>query len=88
MLDKSQVDEDKQFVSRAVEAAIRIGTDPGSITEGLRTLFSTSDADLRQITMNGRLLVEKKFTWTRIAADMRDLYLWIAGGSIKPSFVE
>jgi poly(glycerol-phosphate) alpha-glucosyltransferase len=70
------------------EAAIRIGTDPSSITEGLRTLFTATDGDLRQLAMNGRILVERKFTWKRIAADMRELYLWIAGGSTKPPFVE
>lgn len=70
------------------EAAIRIGTEPPSITEGMNQLFAASDAELRQIALNGRGLVERKFTWPRIAADMQELYQWIAGGSAKPAFVE
>lgn len=70
------------------EAAIHIGTDSASIAEGMRALCSASDADLRQMAINGRLLVERQFTWKRIATDMSELHQWIIGSCSRPSFVE
>jgi len=41
--------------------------------------------------VNGLNLVKEKFTWPKIAAQMKELYEWLASGAAekdKPSFVQ
>jgi poly(glycerol-phosphate) alpha-glucosyltransferase len=71
----------------AAEAAIRIGTDVESITEGMRSLFQSQTSDLRSLGANGRALVERQFTWPQVAAQMKEVYEWVLGGGEKPSSV-
>jgi poly(glycerol-phosphate) alpha-glucosyltransferase len=73
-------------------AAIRIGTGhPGgiqaalSIGDGLAVLFEMSDADRAAMGANGRALVERHFSWPRVAAQMREVYEWMLGGGPRPS---
>ena len=37
---------------------------------------------------NGRALVEDRFTWPKVAAQMKEVYAWILGGGGKPGSVE
>ena len=69
------------------DAAIRIETGVESIAEGLETLFSMNDADLRTMGTKGRALVEEKFTWQTIAAQMHEVYDWMLGGGTRPGSV-
>lgn len=71
----------------AAGAAIRIGTDETSIAEGLRLLLQSPASDLRSLGANGRKLVESRFSWQRIAADMKEVYDWLLGGTGKPGCV-
>ncbi len=71
----------------AAEAAWRIGTEAGSITGGLTRLFQSSDTDLENIGRRGRALVERKFTWTHISAEMRRVSDWCLGGGPRPDSV-
>lgn len=71
----------------AADAAIRIETSAESITEGLNTLFSMNDADLMTMGAKGRGLVEERFTWKSVAAQMREVYDWMLGGGVAPSSV-
>ena len=48
--------------------------------EGLRALLDMSDSDRIEMGKKGRRLVEEKFTWPRVAAQMRSLYEEILGG--------
>lgn len=79
----------------AANAALRIGTDVASIAEGLRELLSLPTTDNGQRTtslasmgMRGRQLVEERFTWPQVAAQMKEVYEWIVGGGTRPMCVE
>jgi poly(glycerol-phosphate) alpha-glucosyltransferase len=79
----------------AAGAALRIGTDVASISEGLRELFALPATDngqpttsLASIGRNGRALVERQFTWPQVAAQMKEVYEWVLGGGSKPGCVE
>ena len=71
----------------AADAAIRIETLVESITQGLDSLFSMSASDLQAMGTKGRALVEDRFTWKTIAAQMREVYDWMLGGGATPSSV-
>jgi poly(glycerol-phosphate) alpha-glucosyltransferase len=68
-------------------SALRIGTTPHAILEGLQHLISMSDRDRRAMGERGRALVEERFSWPKIAADMRAVYSWLLGGGSPPSCV-
>jgi poly(glycerol-phosphate) alpha-glucosyltransferase len=71
----------------AAEAAIRIETGTESIFQGLNSLFSMSASDLQAMGARGRSLVEERFTWKTVAAQMREVYDWMLGGGNVPSSV-
>jgi poly(glycerol-phosphate) alpha-glucosyltransferase len=71
----------------AADAAIRIETGVESITQGLYSLFSMSSSDLQAMGAKGRALVEERFTWKTVAAQMREVYDWMLGGGTTPSSV-
>ena len=48
--------------------------------EGLRALLDMSDSDRIEMGKKGRRLVEEKFTWPKVAAQMKALYEEILGG--------
>jgi len=66
----------------AADAAIRIETSVESIAEGLSTLFSMNDSDLKSMGAKGRGLVEERFTWQTVASQMREVYDWMLGGGV------
>lgn len=72
----------------AAGAARRIGTDAESIASGMRDLFGASDADLREMGGTGRALVESRYTWPQVAAQMAEVYRWVLGDGLRPAFVE
>jgi glycosyltransferase involved in cell wall biosynthesis len=53
---------------------IRNGEMGNAKWKGLRTLIEMTDADRIEMGLRGRRLVEKKFTWPKVAAQMRGLY--------------
>jgi poly(glycerol-phosphate) alpha-glucosyltransferase len=55
-------------------AALPIEPAAESIAAGLRTLASLSDSALAEIGLRGRRLVERKFTWSAVAAQLRAVY--------------
>lgn len=72
----------------AADAALRIGTDPDSIAGGMRGLFERGEDERRAMGAAGRRLVEERFTWPKVAAQMKEVYEWMLGGGTKPGFVE
>jgi len=68
-------------------AALHIGTGVPSIAEGIRVLFQGSCQDLESMGAKGRTLVEKRFTWPKVAAQMKEVYEWMVGGGNKPGSV-
>ncbi|MDF7799401.1 glycosyltransferase [Pontiellaceae bacterium B1224] len=71
----------------SAKAAIRVEPDFSSVAEGLNELFSFSNEERWQLGRNGRKLVERSFTWTQIAQDMKAVYQWCLGGPV-PSVIK
>jgi poly(glycerol-phosphate) alpha-glucosyltransferase len=69
------------------DAAIRVETGVESIAEGLDSLFSMSDADLKEMGARGKELVRQKFTWQTVAEEMKQVYYWMLGGGTRPGSV-
>jgi len=72
----------------AAEAAIRIEPDPESIFQGLEKLAASSDAELKAMGSRGRELIGGKFTWPRVAEEMRQVYEWCIAGGNPPACME
>lgn len=68
----------------AANAAVRIETNADSIAEGIRNLFQAPSSKLQAMGKRGRQLVADKFTWPKIAADMKSVYEWVTGGGSMP----
>jgi len=68
-------------------AALRIGTTPEEIAAGLRVLREMSDDDRSQMGNRGRALVATRFSWPKIAKQMRAVYEWVLSGGAAPDSV-
>jgi poly(glycerol-phosphate) alpha-glucosyltransferase len=71
----------------AEEAAIRIEPNVASIARGLSGLFEMSQSSRAAMGAKGRELVARRFTWARVAREMRSVYQWVLGGGPKPDCV-
>lgn len=71
----------------AANAAIRIEPNAESIAQGLHQLFRLPSSDLLALGNNGRQLVAARFTWPKVAIEMRSVYDWMMGGGPKPGCV-
>lgn len=71
----------------AAGAAIQIDVTIDGITEGLRSLFTLTDSALEEMGRRGRNLVQTKFSWRSVAAEMKQVYAWILGSGSKPPCV-
>ena len=56
------------------DAAIKIEPNTESITDGLNRWMEMAEDDRRAMGGYGRLLVERNFTWKKIAQDMKTVY--------------
>ncbi len=73
------------FESRA---AVRLEPDENGALLGLESLTSMSRDELRAMGARGRRLVEERFTWDRVAAEMASVYRWALRRGPKPDCVE
>jgi poly(glycerol-phosphate) alpha-glucosyltransferase len=71
----------------AANAAIRIDPSVESIARGLADLLHAPWSMLQALGTNGRALVAARFTWPKIAAEMKSVYEWVLGGGPKPNSV-
>jgi len=71
----------------AAGAALRVGTDPESIAEGLLALGRRSEAERRRMASAGRALVERRFTWPPVARQFLAVYRWMVGEGGRPEHV-
>lgn len=71
----------------AAGAALRIGTEAPSITEGLRQLLDMSESERVAMGARGRALAAERFSWRQIGAEMRRVYEWCIGGGPAPASV-
>jgi glycosyltransferase involved in cell wall biosynthesis len=62
-----------------------IGCEP--LAQALRDAVSRTDEERREMGRRGRRLVEKNYSWPRIAAQMRAVYRWMLGQGAKPDCV-
>ena len=60
---------------------------PTGIQAGLSQALATSDADLAEMGVRGRHLVEAKYQWPGIAERMLIFYEWLLNGGQQPDFV-
>jgi glycosyltransferase involved in cell wall biosynthesis len=68
-------------------AAIKIDTSSESIAEGIRQLMALPDNERKTMGSKGYELVKNRFSWTRVANEMTELYNWVSGKNGKPDFV-
>lgn len=68
-------------------AALRIEPEAGSIQNGLCQLMEMSGGERREMGARGRRLVEQRFTWPKVAAEIREVYDWILGGGPEPGCI-
>lgn len=68
-------------------AAIGIEPEIDSIKRALHMLFAMSADELKDMGLRGQKLVQKRFTWDCVGAEMCQVYDWILGDSPKPSCV-
>jgi glycosyltransferase involved in cell wall biosynthesis len=68
-------------------AAIRMGIDVDHMAEGIRLLLEASGSEISSLKTNGKVLVEQRFTWEKIARQMQSVYEWLLGGGAPPTCV-
>jgi glycosyltransferase involved in cell wall biosynthesis len=68
-------------------AAIEVSPDTESTAEGLNQLLAADAEQLRAMGQLGRALIERKYTWDRVAEQTLELYHWLAHSSPAPQFV-
>lgn len=70
-----------------VDAGVVVEPDPTALGEGLSRLLSQSPEDLKAMGRRGRELVERKYSWPAVAAQMLSVYRWLALGADRPDCV-
>jgi poly(glycerol-phosphate) alpha-glucosyltransferase len=65
-------------------AAINIAATEAGVAAGLNELLRMTETDRSAMGNRGRALVEARFTWPRVAAQMEEVYGWMLGGGSKP----
>ena len=68
-------------------AGLPVAAEPGDLARGLGELVGMTDAQRREMGDRGRRLVAERFTWGRVAAQMRTVYDWVLGGGRPPAWV-
>ncbi len=66
-------------------AAIEIGTTPETVEQGLNRLLRMTPAERTEMGARGYALAAERFTWTRVTAQLKEVYDWILGGGSKPA---
>ncbi|HEX4413387.1 MAG TPA: glycosyltransferase [Lacipirellulaceae bacterium] len=72
----------------AIGAAIEVAPEVDTLAEGLASLIEASDAERAQMGERGWELVNQKFTWPKVAAEMLSVYGWLVGGGPAPASVQ
>ena len=72
----------------AAEAALGAEPNPESLAAGLGRLFVLAPEELGRMGRNGRELVQRRFAWPRLGAEMASVYAWVLGRGERPSCVQ
>ncbi len=68
-------------------AALRIDPTTESILEGLHQLADMTSVERQAMGKHGLDLVRDRFTWPKVALEMRSVYEWVLGGGPPPGCV-
>ncbi len=68
-------------------AAVKIEPTVDSVAHGVQKLFAMSDSQRQSMGASGFELAKNRFSWSKIAADIRSVYSWILEAGPKPSCV-
>jgi glycosyltransferase involved in cell wall biosynthesis len=71
----------------AAGAAIRVRPVAESVAAGLKELLSLPEKERVAMGRRGRAIVMSRFTWPKIAAQMVEVYRWVAGTGPPPPCV-
>lgn len=69
------------------DAAISVDPTKESLEQGLMDLFHAPSSHLQALGNNGRKLVQERFSWPRIAEEMKTVYDWVLGGGSPPACI-
>ena len=72
---------------KAAGAALQLRPGTAGIVRGLSELFAMPDAERLDMGARARRLALERFSWTSIAAQMRQVYEWVAGLGAAPSTI-
>jgi poly(glycerol-phosphate) alpha-glucosyltransferase len=69
----------------AAGAALQIATGAEEMAAGLERLFTTAPDELQRMGARGLELIRQRYTWPRVAAELRGVYQWlVSGGEVPP----
>ncbi len=71
-----------------VNAGLVVAPNADSLTEGLRSLLTRDEDELTEMGKRGRELIERRYSWNAIAAQMLSVYNWLLGLAPRPSCVQ
>lgn len=69
------------------DAALKIHTGTEDIAAGLMKVLEMTGEDRKTMGGRGQRLVQERFSWPKIAAQMRCVYEWVLGGGNTPETV-
>lgn len=64
-----------------------IDTGVASLEAAIREAISKSDEERYEMGRQGKLLIEKEYSWDKVAVQMIQLYEWVLGRGDKPKFI-
>jgi poly(glycerol-phosphate) alpha-glucosyltransferase len=71
----------------AESAAAEVRPDVQSIATTLRTFLNLRPEELAEYGKRGRLLVQRCYSWTRVAKELVGVYDWLRSGDARPGCV-
>ncbi len=71
-------------VGFSANAALEVQPTPESMVAGLTKLFRMTEAERTLMGRRAAALAEGRFSWGRMAGDMKKVYEWMLGGGSRP----
>ena len=68
-------------------AALSTDPTPQSLARVLGELADMTNEDMDRMGARGYALVSRRYTWVKVANDMREVYCWVVGGGQPPASV-
>jgi poly(glycerol-phosphate) alpha-glucosyltransferase len=68
--------------------AYHIEPNPDSIVNGLRYVFTRSDAELKNLGLQAHQFASFNYSWGKMAHNISEVYRWVSGQGPKPTFVQ